>query len=71
MPHEWDEPDDEVAAGAICPVPDCGALAVAYRSTETAQVPAVGAFVMPVTDMRLIEPNNECRTQQKRGHSSC
>jgi hypothetical protein len=34
MPDDWDEQDDVVAAGASCPVPDCGALAVAYRSTE-------------------------------------
>ncbi len=33
MLHEWDEPDDEVAAGAICPMPDCGALVIAFRAT--------------------------------------
>jgi len=33
MSHEWEESDD-VAAGAICPVPDCGALTVAYRSAD-------------------------------------
>jgi len=30
MPGDWDESDD-VVAGSICPVPDCGALVVAYR----------------------------------------
>lgn len=26
MSRDWDERDDEVAAGANCPTPDCGAL---------------------------------------------
>ena len=34
MSHDWDERDDEVAAGANCPVPDCGALAVCYRPSD-------------------------------------
>lgn len=34
MPYDWEEHDDEVAAGAICPERDCGALAFAYRSTD-------------------------------------
>ncbi len=34
MPHEWDERDDEVAAGVICPMLDCGALVVAYRPPD-------------------------------------
>jgi len=34
MPHEWEEHDDEVAAGAICRMPGCGALAVDYWSTD-------------------------------------
>jgi len=33
MPGDWDESDD-VVAGSICPVPDCGALAVAYRPPD-------------------------------------
>ncbi|MGA2648476.1 MAG: hypothetical protein ABSF15_27650 [Candidatus Sulfotelmatobacter sp.] len=33
MPDDWDEHND-VAAGSSCPIPDCGALAVAYRSTD-------------------------------------
>lgn len=33
MPADWDEHDD-VAAGSSCPMPDCGALAVAYRSKD-------------------------------------
>jgi len=34
MSHEWDERDDEVAAGVICPMPDCGALLVAYTPPD-------------------------------------
>ncbi len=30
MLREWEELDDEVAAGASCPMPECGTLAVAY-----------------------------------------
>jgi len=34
MPDVWDERDDVVAAASVCPMPDCGALAFAYRSTD-------------------------------------
>jgi hypothetical protein len=34
MLGDWDERDDVVAAGSICPVPDCGALVVSYRPPE-------------------------------------
>jgi hypothetical protein len=34
MPDDRDEQDDVVAAGASCPIPDCGALAITYRPTE-------------------------------------
>jgi hypothetical protein len=37
MPHEREEHDDEVAAGAICRVPDCGALVIAFRATSVAR----------------------------------
>jgi hypothetical protein len=33
MPDDWDEHDD-VATGSSCPMPDCGALAVTYRSAD-------------------------------------
>jgi len=38
MPPEWNVSDDELAAGTICPTPDCGALAVAYRSSNGTSV---------------------------------
>ena len=31
MLDDWDERDEVVAAGSICPVPDCGALVVSYK----------------------------------------
>jgi hypothetical protein len=34
MLDDSDERDDVVAAGSICPVPDCGALVVSYRPPE-------------------------------------
>jgi hypothetical protein len=34
MLDDWDERDEVVAAGSICPVPDCGTLVVSYRPTE-------------------------------------
>jgi hypothetical protein len=34
MLGDWFECDDVVAAGSICPVPDCGALVVSYRAPE-------------------------------------
>jgi DNA-directed RNA polymerase subunit M/transcription elongation factor TFIIS len=36
MSDDWQEGDDLIAAGTICPMPDCGVLAVAYRSTSRA-----------------------------------
>ena len=34
MLDNWDECDEVVAAGSICPVPDCGALVVSYRPPD-------------------------------------
>jgi hypothetical protein len=34
MLDDWNERDEVVAAGSICPVPDCGALAVSYRPPD-------------------------------------
>jgi hypothetical protein len=31
MLDDWDERDEVVAAGSICPIPDCGALVISYR----------------------------------------
>jgi hypothetical protein len=34
MRDDWDEGDEVVAAGSICPLPDCGALVVSYGPTD-------------------------------------
>jgi len=34
MLDDWDERDEVVVAGSICPIPDCGALVVSYRPPE-------------------------------------
>jgi hypothetical protein len=34
MLDDWDESDEVVAAGSICPVPDCGALVISYRPPD-------------------------------------
>jgi len=34
MLDDWDECDEVLAAGSICPVPDCGALVVSYRPPD-------------------------------------
>jgi hypothetical protein len=37
MLEDWDECDEVVAAGSICPVSDCSALVVAYRPPDQAE----------------------------------
>ena len=32
--HDPQEHDDEMAAGAICPQPNCGALTIAFHSAD-------------------------------------
>jgi hypothetical protein len=34
MLDDWDDRNEVVAAGSICPVPDCGALVVSYRPPD-------------------------------------
>lgn len=34
MPDDWEQKEEVIAAGTSCPMPDCGALTVAYRSTD-------------------------------------
>ena len=36
MLDNWDERDEVVAAGSICPVPDCSAVVVAYGPPDRA-----------------------------------
>lgn len=34
MPDDWEQREDLIAAGTRCPMPDCGALTLAYRPTD-------------------------------------
>jgi hypothetical protein len=34
MIDDWDEREEIVAAGSICPLPDCGALVISYRPPD-------------------------------------
>ena len=34
MLDAWDERNEVVAAGSICPIPDCGALVISYRPQD-------------------------------------
>jgi hypothetical protein len=34
MKDDWNEASDLLAAGTSCPMPDCGALTIAYRPTD-------------------------------------
>jgi len=31
MRDDWEQRVDEVAAGAICPIPECGGIGIAFR----------------------------------------
>jgi hypothetical protein len=34
MLNDWEQQEDVFAAGTSCPMPDCGALTLAYRLTD-------------------------------------
>jgi len=44
MSDNWDKHDEEVAAGASCPVRECGALAVVYDSSDCAGADVSGPW---------------------------
>lgn len=61
MPQEWDELDDEVAAGAICQMPECGTLAIAFRGAYIASPDHVQPweFVCVRCDAKFSVPEEE------------
>ena len=62
MLDNWDERDDVVAAGSICPVPDCGALVVSYRPPERTGRDNAGSwceFTCPHCDIDFSIPEDE------------
>lgn len=56
MPHDREQREDVIAAGTTCPMPDCGALAIAYRSTEDVPMTTQsrGTSRAPVADSSLL-----------------
>ena len=61
MPHEWEELDDEVAAGSSCTMPDCGTLAVAYGSRDDVgrNRSESGEFTCPRCGIEFVVPEDE------------
>jgi hypothetical protein len=50
--REWDEADSVVAAGAVCPVPQCGSMVITYHPADsinavTRRYTTVWEFVCP------------------------
>ena len=60
MAYEWEERDDEVAAGAICPMPDCGALAVAFGAMNVVgrDHPKPWEFTCPRCGIDFVTPED-------------
>ena len=58
MPDDWDEPDNEVAAGSSCPVPECGALVVAYRPPDQDHA-EMWEFICPRCGIDFTVPEDE------------
>jgi len=61
MPPEWNASDDELAAGTLCPTPDCGALVVTYRTSSGASVkrPRLFEFACPRCGVEFTVPEAE------------
>ena len=58
MPDDWEE-HDEVAAGSSCPMPDCGTLAVAYRSADGVGHDEPWEFTCPRCGIDFTAPEDE------------
>jgi hypothetical protein len=61
MPDDRDDHDNVVVAGAICPMPDCAALVVAYRPSERAVLGRLEAceFTCPLCEIDFIVAEDE------------
>ena len=61
MLHDLGEFDDVVAAGAICPMPDCAALTLAYRSADDAGYGDAGPweFICPRCGFEFTAPEGD------------
>jgi len=61
MRDDWDELSAEVAAGAICPMPGCGAIGIAFRSKYSARNGHVGSweFTCPRCQIDFMAPEQQ------------
>jgi hypothetical protein len=64
--HErnWEDQESMVAAGAVCPMPNCGALVIAYHSAEsinsiTRRRAPVWEFTCPACGFEFMESADE------------
>ena len=56
MPHDWKGREDVVAAGTSCPMPNCGALTIAYKIRQTTcsmTTPPSGSSLAPAVELSL------------------
>ena len=66
MLDDWDERDEVVAAGSICPVPDCGALAVSCRPPDRTGLDSAKSwceFTCPRSGIDFSVPEDELMFQ--------
>lgn len=61
MRDDWDELSAEVAAGAICPMPGCGAIGIAFRPKYSARNGHVGSweFTCPRCQIDFMAPEQQ------------
>lgn len=68
MPRNWEQPESMVAAGTVCPMPNCGALVIAYHSAEsinaiTRRRAAVWEFTCPDCGFEFTESADDLMFQ--------
>jgi hypothetical protein len=44
MPDDWDDRDEVVAAGSICPLSDCGALVISYSPPDRTEMGEMACY---------------------------
>lgn len=79
MSDDWEEWNYEAAAGAICPMPSCGSLVVAFRLTQVREREHFKpwAFTCALCGVDFVVPESELVLQTvpkdwlfARGHSA-
>jgi len=63
MPHRFPQQSSTVAAGTVCPGPNCGALVISHGLPEKSDASAEGAwnweFVCPVCGLEFAEAGSD------------